>query len=80
MFERHRRLRTTAAMRALVQETQLHSADFIHPIFVIEGEGIKNPIASMPDVYQWSLDRLNEELSDTVDAGVRAVIVFGVVG
>ena len=55
---RRRRLRATANMRALVSETSVSVSDLIYPIFVIEGENIKNPIESMPGIYQYSIDRL----------------------
>lgn len=76
-FKRHRRLRHNAAMRALVKETHLHVEDFIYPIFVAEGEGIKNPINSMPGVYQFSLDTFEQELKEVVELGIQAVILFG---
>ncbi|SFG34411.1 porphobilinogen synthase [Halobacillus alkaliphilus] len=77
-FKRHRRLRRTASMRALVRETHLRKDDLIFPIFVVEGEGIKNEVASMPGVYQVSLDYLTEEMNELTRVGVRSVIVFGV--
>ena len=61
---RHRRLRNSAAMRSLVRENYLHVNDLIAPIFVIYGEGVKNEIPSMPGVYQWSIDRLEEEVDE----------------
>lgn len=78
-FRRHRRLRSTAAMRAMVRETQLQATDFIYPIFVIEGENVKNEIPSMPGIYQHSMDRLGEELDEAVALGIPSVIFFGVV-
>ncbi len=65
-FTRHRRLRTTANMRALVRETQLSVNDFIYPIFVIEGSNIRNEISSMPGIYQLSLDNLAQEMDEVV--------------
>ena len=76
-FQRHRRLRQSAAMRALVKETYLHTEDFIYPIFVMEGENTKNEVKSMPGVFQFSLDRLNEEVDEVVNLGIHAVILFG---
>lgn len=49
-FQRHRRLRQSPAMRALVKETYLHKEDLIYPLFIIEGENIKNEVSSMPGV------------------------------
>jgi len=77
-FHRHRRLRYTANMRALVRETHLHIEDLIYPIFVVEGEQKRNPVASMPGVYQISLDYLDNEMAEAVELGIKSVIVFGV--
>ncbi|WP_027409488.1 porphobilinogen synthase [Anoxybacteroides tepidamans] len=77
-FDRHRRLRQTANLRAMVRETYLHVEDLIYPVFVIEGENITQEVPSMPGVYQFSLDRLNEEVAEAVDLGIRSVIVFGI--
>ena len=76
-FKRHRRLRQSDAMRKMVQETYLHKEDFIYPIFVIDGENIKNEVSSMPGVYQFSIDRLAEEMDEVVALGIKAVILFG---
>lgn len=76
--ERHRRLRGSAALRGLVRETHIGANDFIAPIFVTEGEGIKEEISSMPGVFHWSLDRMDEELAELAALGIRAVLVFGV--
>ncbi|MBW5447843.1 porphobilinogen synthase [Cohnella sp. CFH 77786] len=75
---RHRRLRVSAALRSLVRETALSADDFIAPIFIAEGEGIRQEISSMPGVYNWSLDTMDEELSELSRLGIRAVLVFGV--
>ncbi|CDQ18188.1 porphobilinogen synthase [Halobacillus karajensis] len=77
-FKRHRRLRRTESIRALVRETYLRTEDLIYPIFVVEGEKIKNPVASMPGVHQVSLDYLTEEMEELVNLGIKSVIVFGV--
>lgn len=77
-FQRHRRLRQSANMRALVRETHLHTEDFIYPIFVVEGEKIRNPIQSMPGIDQLSIDMLQEEMQEVVDLGIKSVIVFGI--
>jgi porphobilinogen synthase len=76
-FKRHRRLRQSAAMRKMVQETYLHKEDFIYPIFVMDGENIKNEVSSMPGVFQYSIDRLAEEMDEVVALGIKAVILFG---
>ncbi|MDQ0161175.1 porphobilinogen synthase [Bacillus alveayuensis] len=77
-FSRHRRLRNSANMRSLVRETHLRTEDLIFPIFVVEGEQKRNPVESMPGVYQLSLDLLNDEIHEAVQLGIKAVIVFGV--
>lgn len=78
-FKRHRRLRSSEAMRSMVRETHLHVEDFIYPIFVIEGENIKNEIVSMPGIFQFSLDRLMDEVKEAYDLGIRGIMFFGVV-
>ena len=76
-FRRHRRLRSSQAMRSMIKETYLHKEDLIYPIFVMEGENIKNPVSSMPGVFQFSLDTLNAEVDEVVELGIPAVILFG---
>jgi porphobilinogen synthase len=75
---RNRRLRRSAAMRSLVRETILTADDFIYPIFVTYGQNIKEEIASMPGVYHFSLDRLQEEIARIRRAGVKAILLFGI--
>lgn len=77
-FDRHRRLRVSKNMRALVRETQLSTDDFIYPIFVLEEEGQRNEVPSMPGIYQISLDLLLDEVKEVVDLGIKAVILFGI--
>lgn len=77
-FARHRRLRSSAAMRDLVRETHLHVEDFIYPIFAVEGQNIKKEVPSMPGVFQFSLDLLLAEIKEVVDLGIKSVIVFGI--
>jgi porphobilinogen synthase len=77
-FTRHRRLRHSANMRALVRETYLHKEDLIYPIFVVEGENKRNPVQSMPGVDQISLDLVQEEMKELVELGIKSVIVFGI--
>ncbi|MEI4769392.1 porphobilinogen synthase [Psychrobacillus sp. FJAT-51614] len=76
-FQRHRRLRKTAGIRAMVKETYLHKEDLIYPIFVAEGENIRNEVKSMPGVFQFSIDRLAEEVDEVVELGIPSVILFG---
>lgn len=77
-FIRHRRLRANEAIRRMVREHHLRVEDLIYPIFVIEGDNIKEEIPSMPGVYHFSLDRLNEEMDEVVQLGIPSIIVFGV--
>lgn len=77
-FKRHRRLRQNDTMRGMVRETSIHKDDLIYPLFVADGENKKNEVPSMPGVYQWSLDRLEEELQEVVDLGIPSVLLFGV--
>ncbi|WP_139990991.1 porphobilinogen synthase [Paenibacillus paridis] len=74
---RHRRLRRTSALRSLVRETVLGVNDFIYPIFVTHGHNIKEEIPSMPGVYHFSLDLLEEEIREVVAAGIQSVLLFG---
>lgn len=62
----------------MMQETRLHPKDFIYPIFVIEGENIKNPVESMPGIFQYSIDRLDEILAQVKRAEIGGVMLFGI--
>lgn len=77
-FKRHRRLRKSAAMRAMVRETHLHAEDLIYPLFIVEGENKRNEISSMPGAFQISLDLLKDEIEEIKNLGLKAVILFGV--
>lgn len=77
-MKRTRRLRVSESMRALVRETSISITDLVYPIFVIEGDNQKNEVSSMPGIYQWSLDRLEEELERVKHSGVKAVLLFGI--
>ncbi|MBR7553429.1 porphobilinogen synthase [Allobacillus sp. GCM10007491] len=76
-FDRHRRLRRTPAMRDLVRETHLSKEDLIYPLFILEENGQRNEVSSMPGVYQVSLDRLTEEMKEIKALGIQAVLLFG---
>lgn len=65
-------------MRRMVRETDLDKKDFIYPLFVAEGRGIKNPIESMPEMYQYSIDMLDEPLSLIYDSGISRILIFGI--
>ena len=77
-IHRARRLRKNENIRRLVRETNLSVDDLIYPIFIEEGENIKKEIPSMPDIYRYSLDRLDEELEEVVNLNIPAVILFGI--
>lgn len=77
-FNRHRRLRQTANMRALVRENYLRTEDLIYPLFIVEGENIKNEVSSMPGVFHLSLDNLKEEMAEVESLGIKSVLLFGV--
>lgn len=77
-FRRHRRLRNTATLRSMVRETVLKKEDFIYPIFVVEGDDVRNPVASMPGVFQLSLEHFEKELDEVVELGIPSIILFGV--
>lgn len=75
---RLRRLRRTPALRELVRETRLSVKDFIYPLFITEGRGIRQEIESMPGQYRWSLDLLPAEVEAVARLGIRAVLLFGI--
>ncbi|MGG0823922.1 porphobilinogen synthase [Paenibacillus turicensis] len=77
-IKRHRRLRQSSGMRNMVRETVLTVNDFIQPIFITHGEGIKNEISSMPGIHHFSIDRLEEELKEIVELDISAVLLFGI--
>lgn len=77
-FSRHRRLRQSANMRALVRENYLRTEDLIYPLFIVEGENVKNEVSSMPGVYHLSLDNLKEEIAEVESLGIKSVLLFGV--
>lgn len=77
-FKRFRRIRNNPILRKMVQETVLTKNDLIYPMFAIEGENIKNPVKSMPNVYQLSIDNLVEECKEVRDLGIPAIILFGI--
>lgn len=77
-MDRTRRLRRTEALRSMVREEHVRIDELIYPVFVIAGENICNPVESMPGIYQYSLDRVKEELDRVKEAGIKAVLVFGI--
>lgn len=75
---RMRRIRNNPLMREMVRENSLSISDFIYPLFLVEGEGIKREISSLPDVYHFSLDMLEDEINELVELGIKSVILFGI--
>ncbi|MDE6406310.1 MAG: porphobilinogen synthase [Lachnospiraceae bacterium] len=75
---RFRRLRRDGRIRSMMQETRLYPKDLVYPIFVTEGERIQNPVDSMPGVFQYSIDRLDEILEQVKAAGIGGVMLFGI--
>ena len=78
LIERPRRLRRTATLRELVRETTLSPDDFVYPLFVCEGEGVRREIGSMPGAFNLSIDELVKEVQEARKVGVHSVILFGV--
>lgn len=75
---RLRRLRMNPRMRDLVRETRVDISQFIYPLFVIDQKDCKNPIASMPDVYQMSIEYVLQECKELMDLGIYQVLLFGI--
>jgi porphobilinogen synthase len=77
-IQRLRRTRRTGALRGLVRETRLAPSDLVYPLFVTVGEDVKNPVASMPGVFQLSINHAVAEAKRAHDLGVPAVLLFGI--
>ena len=75
---RLRRLRRSPTLRSMVRETRLSRSDLILPLFVVEGSGVREPVASMPGVSRYSVDELVSEAKVVRDLGIPAVILFGI--
>jgi len=78
MFKRFRRLRINETLRNIVQETELSTNDFMYPLFVREGQGIKTEVSSMPGVYQMSLDEILKECEYLMSINLKSIILFGI--
>ena len=78
MFKRFRRLRINETLRNLVQETTITADDFIYPLFVREGSGIKTEVSSMPGVYQMSIDEILKECEYLVSINLKSIILFAI--
>ena len=77
-MDRTRRLRQTVALRDMVRENHVRVDELIYPLFVMEGENLAEPVESMPGICQYSLDRMNEELDRVKEAGIPAILIFGI--
>ena len=77
-FKRFRRLRYNPIIRDMVRETVLTKNDLIYPLFVVPGSNVKNPVKSMPGVFQFSVEKLVEECKEVRDLGIPAIILFGI--
>ncbi len=75
---RMRRLRRSETLRRMVRETRLSRDDLVYPLFVVEGSGVRDPVASMPGVFRFSVDALVIECKEVRDLGIPAVLLFGV--
>jgi porphobilinogen synthase len=75
-LRRNRRLRTNESIRSLVRETILSPNDFLVPLFVVEGKGVKEEIPSMPNYFRYSLDVLEQEVKELWTMGLKSVLVF----
>lgn len=79
-MRRFRRLRQTEEMRSFVRETRIGREDLIYPVFVQEGRNIREPVPSMPGVFRYSIDRLDEILARIKSLGIPAILLFGIPG
>ena len=75
-LRRNRRLRTNESIRSLVRETVITPHDFLVPLFIVEGKGIKEEIPSMPNYFRYSLDLLEKEVKDLWKMGLKSVLLF----
>lgn len=77
-MKRLRRLRSQDAIRDIIRETVVTKNDLVYPVFVKEGTNQKIPVDSMPGIYQYTIDRFEEELDRIQKAGVKAILIFGI--
>ncbi len=75
---RLRRLRRTESLRALIRENRVEIGDLVYPLFIIEGGGMKQEIASMPGIFRFSVDQLPQEVEEVAKLGIPAVLLFGI--
>ena len=76
LYNRHRRLRKNESIRSMIRENHLSPNDFILPIFMAEGEGVKEEIAAMPGIYRQSLDNTVKEVKEIWDLGIKSVNIY----
>lgn len=74
---RPRRFRRTENLRRMIRETRLSVDQLVYPLFVVPGKGVKNPVQSMPGVYQLSVDKFMEEVREVVDLNIPGILLFG---
>ncbi|MDA8173543.1 MAG: porphobilinogen synthase [Nitrospiraceae bacterium] len=77
-LQRPRRLRKNEVIREMLRETRLVPSDFIYPLFVVEGKGVRKDISSMPGCYQESVDETVKNVKEAFSLGIRSVILFGI--
>lgn len=77
-FRRFRRLRQREGLRRIARETLLRPGDFIYPLFITHGRGVRHEVSSMPGVYQLSIDQLAREADELRSLGIGSVILFGI--
>lgn len=75
---RLRRLRRTGALRSMVRETEVRAKDLVYPLFVVEGEGMKQEIKAMPGIFRYSVDLLPQKVEEVARLGIPAVLLFGI--
>ena len=78
LLYRPRRLRSSARLRKMVRETRVDKSSLIYPMFVTEGTNVKEEIPSMAGQYRYSVDRMEEKLTELAEAGVGGVMLFGI--
>ena len=76
MLARPRRHRVSAARRGLARETRLHVDNLVYPLFLVDGKGIQDEVASLPGNYRWSLDKLLPEIESCMELGLRSFVIF----
>ncbi|MCD7775306.1 MAG: porphobilinogen synthase [Clostridiales bacterium] len=77
-MKRFRKLRQNEKMRSFVRENKISTDDLIYPIFVKDGESIKEPIESMPGIFRYSIDMLDEILNEIITNKIQSILIFGI--